>query len=904
MAQFAPASALSTEPDGPALHAVDVDGDTDLDLFGLFDLMHFRWYANTDGNGDFSALLNVVSATEPISRWTTGDLNGDALPDIVFLDAAGTTVWWFQNIGGAQYDPPVAIGTLPSTPGAMHLADITGEGFPDIVVTLEFDVTGGGIAWFPNSGVGFGPLQLAELGIAGSTSALLVSGDMDLTGGIDLVVNNWNQVVFALRNIAGDASAWQVDTLISGPLYAFENASTLIDVDGDGDLDIAEAGAIALHWAENHIGEGGSWSAFTDHELEPWDSAGNGAFGHLGCNGAAAAVYVPSFPILPVRWSAWVNDLDALAYRAELIGVPRGSDLLLADLNGDGNDDLVLNHPDGVAWYRNILQPATTPLVLPALDTLCMYAPPFPLPAAEPVGGHWNGFAVSEDIFYRSNVNGTGSYSLTHAVYEPGGCPIGGLTSIYVTEQPVISPALSTPLCTGDGPIQMSSTPAATVWIGIGPDAILDPEVFSNGVIVALYTDATGETCSTESNPIETWTSLPASILPTGPFCYTAGPQQIVASEQPPFGVEWSGDIVSWNSSGATFDPSMGAGTYVVVLHAEPTGPFQCPGTDTLVIVVSDLLPTVITSPVPPLCSTGSALDLLPLGQPVGGLWSGPGVTNGEFAPAQLGSGSHYLTYTYFDPGGCAASEALMVEVADEIEINWSVEDLIFCEGDGPVALEAFPSNGQWSQPVDASGVFDPSALQPGAYTFYYTWQGVNDCQAIVEPLAVERWATSSVTIDPVGVLCDDDPAIVITGSPAGVWSDTGTGTGAYTVIEPTLLGTGTWPVTLTAANPGECAASATLVVLIEVCTGTEETVSTGLTANPNPFTDQLVVDLGNTPMSTVELMDATGRLVLQEDNPGTRRLALDLSGTPPGTYLLRVRDASGTVHSLRLVKL
>ena len=348
----------------------------------------------------------------------------------------------------------------------------------------------------------------------------------------------------------------------------------------------------------------------------------------------------------------------------------------------------------------------------------------------------------------------------------------------------------------------------------------------------------------------------------------------------------------------------MGAGTYAVVLHAEPTGPFQCPGTDTLTIMVSDVIPSVTTTPVDALCPTGTAVDLQPLGTPAGGLWNGPAVSNGLLAPDQLTTGTHFLTYTYFDPNGCAASAALEVQVADAIEVNWIVDDLIFCEGDGPVALTAFPGNGQWSAPVDASGVFDPTALQPGSYTFFYSWQGANDCPGLVEPVVVQRWASSVVIIDPIGVLCDDDPATAITGSPAGDWSETGSGTGTFTVIEPSVLGAGTWPVTLTAANPGECPASTTLDVFIEVCTGLDEQLVTGPIASPNPFTDLVVVDLGNVTIRSLELLDATGRLVLRQSNLGAPRLSLDLGAAHPGSYLLRVQDTNGGHYTLRLIKL
>ncbi|MFN5369847.1 MAG: T9SS type A sorting domain-containing protein [Bacteroidia bacterium] len=51
-------------------------------------------------------------------------------------------------------------------------------------------------------------------------------------------------------------------------------------------------------------------------------------------------------------------------------------------------------------------------------------------------------------------------------------------------------------------------------------------------------------------------------------------------------------------------------------------------------------------------------------GSPSGGVYSGPGVSNGEFNPATAGSGLHPITYTYTNANGCSNSETVEYEVA------------------------------------------------------------------------------------------------------------------------------------------------------------------------------------------------------------------------------------------------
>lgn len=901
-AQFAPATPLPGAPSFTALSAVDVDGDADNDLLGLFDGEQFKWFANTDGNGDFSVALDVVATGGPIGRWTTGDLDGDGLVDIVAMDAAETTVSWFRNLGDAAFGTAAVIGSLPAAPAVIRLADITGEGFPDIVFVIDQGL-GGDIHWFPNIEGGIGPLNSAGLGIDGAFSSILLAGDMDLVGGIDLVVSNWNQTVFALRNTEGDASVWQVDTLINGSSFPYGASAELVDVDNDSDLDLADAGTIALHWAENHIGEGGAWSQFTDHELEPWLTAGIGRFTSLGCNQKAGVVYVPSNPSLPVQWTAWVDALGGFAHRTELNNVPRGSDLLVADLTGDGQAELVLITDQGTSWYRNQVVPPTSVLDLPALPPLCLYGDPFTLPEATPAGGQWSGFNVFDGALFRSNLQGTGTYPLIHSVYEPEGCPIGATASILVTEQPVISPTVSGVICSGDEPVQITSVPAATAWVGLEPDGTLDPATYEDGVFIAVFEDVTGTVCATESQPIEVWNSLQASIAATGPFCVNAGPQLIIAAQAPSIGVSWSGDISSWNSAGATFLPSQGAGTYEVVLHADPLGPYECGATDTLLVVVSDEFPEVDVVPSTPLCAHGDPVDLAPLATPIGGIWSGPGMNGSAFNPQNPGAGSYVVSYTYFAPNGCATSAALALEVLDQVQVDWSVGQAVYCESDPPTQFEAVPAGGTWSAPLNEDGVLDPSTLAPGSYTLVYAWTAVNGCTLQSSELTVERWNTTVPEIDPVGLLCDDLTEVTITGNLVGTWNGSASGEGAFVVFQPALLGAGTWPLQFTAAAPGECPGTTTVDLIVEVCTGLGMPRTPTIGVAPNPFQDRTQIDLGTSGISGFDVIDATGRTVVTTQGPIIGPFMVDLSGEAPGPYLLRTRLSSGAIETVRLLK-
>ena len=62
-------------------------------------------------------------------------------------------------------------------------------------------------------------------------------------------------------------------------------------------------------------------------------------------------------------------------------------------------------------------------------------------------------------------------------------------------------------------------------------------------------------------------------------------------------------------------------------------------------------------------CNNSASFDLIG-GIPLGGVYSGAGVSNGSFNPATAGSGLHPITYTFTDANGCSNSSSAVFEVA------------------------------------------------------------------------------------------------------------------------------------------------------------------------------------------------------------------------------------------------
>jgi len=79
--------------------------------------------------------------------------------------------------------------------------------------------------------------------------------------------------------------------------------------------------------------------------------------------------------------------------------------------------------------------------------------------------------------------------------------------------------------------------------------------------------------------------------------------------------------------------------------------------------------PTTALLPFSDVCAGWPAFELTG-GSPVGGVYSGPGVTNGWFDPAVAGLGTHTITYTYTASNGCdnSAQQSILVDPCTGID--------------------------------------------------------------------------------------------------------------------------------------------------------------------------------------------------------------------------------------------
>lgn len=878
------------------MEARDLDGDGDLDLISVVDDIRVLAWTNINGAGTFGEVDTLLVLPAPVAHYILEDLNGDGAVDMLFVtDDQELELAW--NTGAGALDTPEELADLDHTPGALRVGDLTGNGWLDVVITFAEDEEAGIIYW-PNTAGNFAEeVQIPSL-LPGAAPTVVTVGDLDGNGAQDIFVVASDLAAVGLMNGAGNGTTWDILPLFFNYDYPLVRPQ-LIDVDGDGDLDLAEANGLAVQWVENKLNTNAG--NFEIHVVAPFTSAGAGQFAHLGCNASAGVFYVPSNPGLQPRWSNHLPEIHGFAPRKVLTDIQRGLFPRFADLDGDARPDLIIVRSTGAQWYPNILVPPTTEVFVPQFDTLCTQGPSVQLPAALPAEGEWSGVWVQNGELFRQNATTTGDYPLDYTFYEEAGCPVGDQAFIHLATGPTVSPSVGPILCSAERPIQLSARPTNVEWVGLTTDGILDPTLFTGGVIVCAFTDTTGISCVSFLGPISVWPSVSADIQEAGPFCITEGVQTILPVADLP-GTTWSGDIVSSTNGSALFDPAQGAGEYQVILDRVPTIPQQCANSDTLLITIVDDVPQVSVTPFPVYCADGPVVPLSG-GIPEGGVWSGPGVENDTLDPALVGSGPQPVFYDYTNAAGCTATAVLFIELASEASVETTERD--FCPEDGSVQFVATPTGGAWSTPLDASGMFDPGATLPGNYPLGYTYTAPNGCVLINQPDTIAVLAPTEVSIDAQAVYCLDAGEATLFGSQPGLWSGAVSGTGSSVPFDPADLGLGVWTVTLAVDPVDGCYGETSTQIVVETCIGlAEHDGALSIRIAPNPFTERTVLHLDMVGPVLVEVLDATGRLVFDRtfSAQGRSTVDIDLGGEAAGTYLLRVRS-DGAAEHLRLVK-
>jgi len=237
-----------------------------------------------------------------------GDVNGDGKPDVVATPACYGEVDVLLGKGNGTFDSPVTYSTGDSNSynNIVKLADLRGAGLLDMVISNS----DGNLSVLLNQGNGtFGTATVIE-GVTGTAPEYILTGDFNGDGKLDLALPDYanNAVEILLGN--GDGTFQAPIPVIGGGAISQPGGLTVADFNHDGILDLAVT-------SSNYY-DGGGVAILLGN--------GDGTF-------AFSATY------------GWL--LGSLGQGAP--GTQPG-DITSADVNGDGNPDLLISLQQTHIW--------------------------------------------------------------------------------------------------------------------------------------------------------------------------------------------------------------------------------------------------------------------------------------------------------------------------------------------------------------------------------------------------------------------------------------------------------------------------------------------------------------------------------------------------------------------------
>ena len=376
-------------------------------------------------------------------------------------------------------------------------------------------------------------------------------------------------------------------------------------------------------------------------------------------------------------------------------------------------------------------------------DTLsvCARAAPVPL-GGSPAGGVWAGAGVTGSAaggyFFLPDTAALGLHVLTYtSPLAANGC--AGTSTRRVTVLPQGRARVTAPqrtFCLQSGvslaSVPLTGTPAGGRFSGQGVvpgTARFDPVLAGPGSHYVLY-ELTAGRCPVVASLLMTVKSIPKP---------QAGPPRLTCANDPAFalggtpaGGIWTGPGVSGGIGTFVFTPSVPliGGPHLLLYTFQ--GDADCPPvSDTLRVTVLPVGGTA-TAPADTAFCLSAQVFRLRGGRPVGGVWSGPGVTGAVatgfvFTASPLLTGRQNLLYTAPSTSSpqCPGRAGRAVTVNTGGYAQLSVLDSVVCAVAGPQALTALPTGGVWSGPgvtgaVATGFVFTPSAALAGVQTLAY----------------------------------------------------------------------------------------------------------------------------------------------------------------------------------------
>ncbi|MGB0948836.1 MAG: T9SS type A sorting domain-containing protein [Marinirhabdus sp.] len=152
---FATVNFVSNDTSGvETFDVADIDGDGDLDvIIGISSLNTIRWYENLNGTGNFGAAKLISAGADFVRAIHAVDADNDTDIDIISANALSDELTWFENESGTgNFGPKKLIGPMENS-RTIFAADLDGDGDQDVLSGSREVSANDTVVWFPNQTV-------------------------------------------------------------------------------------------------------------------------------------------------------------------------------------------------------------------------------------------------------------------------------------------------------------------------------------------------------------------------------------------------------------------------------------------------------------------------------------------------------------------------------------------------------------------------------------------------------------------------------------------------------------------------------------------------------------------------------------------------------------------------------
>lgn len=304
----------------------------------------------------------IATVERIVYSTTMGDMDGDGDLDVVFATSENKVAWYENTLGEEMFGTQRVVSTSSGSPRWVTLGDADGD--DDLDVFSAFYL-GDKIAWYENTdarGV-FGPQQVITTDV--ERANWVAVGDVDSDGDLDVFGREgW------YRNTDAEGSFGSARTIVSGEFLTGGfiggyDPIAIGDMNGDGNLDVVVTSGTQCEswWCDGEVVWYDNETGIGDFEKRRQKDATM-----VGVSGVSMAVGdIDGDSDLDVLYGAdgfgnstlaWFENTDGVGTLGpqRIIAVDssgtRGG-LVIADLDDDGDFDVVSAEYGRVAWYEN-----------------------------------------------------------------------------------------------------------------------------------------------------------------------------------------------------------------------------------------------------------------------------------------------------------------------------------------------------------------------------------------------------------------------------------------------------------------------------------------------------------------------------------------------------------------------